>query len=80
MDNLKRLKNEKEFDKWEELPEGGRKYYFDIQGKHGGFARYVKITDIEEKTISFVQEIYDNAGKITSIHEKYPLDKGHQKR
>lgn len=55
MDNAKRLKNEKEFDKWEELPAGGRRYYFDVQGKNGGFARYIKITDIEEKTLSFVQ-------------------------
>jgi hypothetical protein len=79
MDKSKRVKNEKEFDNWEDLPEGGRKYHFEVLGKMGGFASYIKITDADEKTISFVQEIYDSEGKISSIHEKYPIDKGHQK-
>ena len=78
MNKSKKVKNEKEFDRWEELAEGGRKYWFDVKGKTGGLARYIKITDFEENTISFVQEIYDNKGILTSIHEKYPFDKGHQ--
>jgi len=32
-----------------------------------------------EETLSFYQEIYDNNGKLTEIHEKYPDDKGHKK-
>ncbi|MBI3501109.1 MAG: hypothetical protein HY063_04880 [Bacteroidetes bacterium] len=79
MDKKRRIKNEKEFDTWEELPGGGRKYWFDVKGKLGGFARYIKITDAEEQTVSFVQEIYDKNAKFVSIHEKYPLDKGHKK-
>lgn len=27
----------------------------------------------------FWQEIYDGGGRLAEIHEKYPLDKGHQK-
>jgi hypothetical protein len=79
MDSAKRSKNEKEFEKWDELPEGGRKYYFEVRRKMGGFARYIKITDANEITVSFVQEIYDDSGNMTSVHEKYPIDKGHQK-
>jgi hypothetical protein len=74
MNENKQAKNEKEFDNWEELPLGGRRYWFDVKGKMGGFARYIKITDVEENTISFVQEIYSNRGSLTSIHEKYPVD------
>jgi len=75
----KRLKNEKEFEKWEELPDGSRKYSFEIKGKMSGIARYIKHTDSRKITISFVQEIYDSAGNMISTHEKYPVDKGHQK-
>ena len=74
----KQKKNEIEFDHWQELPEGGRKYWFDVKGKHGGFARYTKVTDANEITVTFVQEIYDSQGNKTAIHEKYPIDKGHQ--
>jgi hypothetical protein len=36
MDKNRRAKNEKEFDSWDELPGGGRRYYFDVKGKTGG--------------------------------------------
>jgi len=29
--------------------------------------------------LSVVQEIYDSAGHLIEIHEKYPIDKGHRK-
>jgi hypothetical protein len=79
MNNKKRERNELEFGQWEELPTGERKYWFDIKGKRGGLARYIKTTDADENTLTFVQEIYDSKGKLISIHEKYPVDKGHQK-
>lgn len=79
MRGKRREQNEKEFDEWEELPEGVRKYWFEIKGKMGGYARYIKYTDAEENTTSFVQEIYDSKRKLVSIHEKYPIDKGHKK-
>ena len=79
MDLSKRIKNEAEFDEWEEMPDMGRKYWFDVKGKSGGFARYVKIVDSYESTVSFVQEIYDKSGSLIEIHEKYPIDKGHKK-
>jgi hypothetical protein len=78
MSQKKRSKNEKDFEFWEDLDDG-RKYWFDIQGRSGGFARYVKYVDQSEKTISFVQEIYDSEGTLIEIHEKYPEDKGHKK-
>ncbi len=79
MSAAKREQNENEFDYWEVLDGGGRKYWFDIKGKSGGFARYVKTVDEQEQTILFVQEIYNAQGKLTDIHEKYPVDKGHKK-
>jgi hypothetical protein len=75
----KRNQNESEFEFWEQLPDGSRKYWFDIKGKTGGFARYIKTVDANEVTISFVQEIYGSDNKLIEIHEKYPIDKGHKK-
>ncbi|MDX2003072.1 MAG: hypothetical protein SFW35_11605 [Chitinophagales bacterium] len=79
MNAAKRKQNENEFEHWEELPEGGRKYWFDTKGKTGGFARYIKTVNREELTISFVQEIYNASNELVEIHEKYPVDKGHIK-
>ncbi len=75
----KRLKNEKDFEHWEDLETGGRRYWFEIKGRSGGKARYVKTVDENEQTVSFVQEIYNAEGMLIEIHEKYPIDKGHQK-
>lgn len=79
MDINKRQENEKKFPNYEELPDGSRKYWFEIDGRIGWKARYIKIVDIKEKTISFCQEIYDENGRLVEIHEKYPQDKGHIK-
>lgn len=79
MDSNKRQLNEAEFEHWEDLEDGGRKYWFDVKGKVKGFARYTKLVNREEVTVSFVQEIYDQEGKLIQIHEKYPVDKGHIK-
>lgn len=74
-----RSQNEKKFASWEELPGGGRRYCLDVPGRLGWHARYLKAVDANEKTIKFWQEIYDENGKLTEIHEKYPVDKGHKK-
>ncbi|MBI4764330.1 MAG: hypothetical protein HY787_06975 [Deltaproteobacteria bacterium] len=74
-----RIDNERKFPNWEDLPNEGRKYWFDVEGRLGWRARYVKIVDSEEKTLLFYQEIYDENGKLVEMHEKFPLDKGHQK-
>lgn len=44
-----------------------------------GATGYVKEVDDDEKTTTFYQEIYDDAGNLVEIHEKYPVDSGHQK-
>ena len=75
-----RAQNEKKFGTWEELPNGGRRYWLDIAGRLGWRARYVKQVDAQENTVRFWQEIYDGQGKLVEVHEKYPVDKGHQKQ
>jgi hypothetical protein len=75
-----RTQNEKKFGAWEELPNGGRRYWLDIAGRLGWRARDVKQVDAQEDTVRFWQEIYDGQGKLVEIHEKYPVDKGHQKQ
>jgi hypothetical protein len=35
--------------------------------------------DAEENTRRFWQEIYDEKGRLVEIHEKFPVDKGHQR-
>ena len=74
-----REKNERKFPNWEILETGGRRYWLDIQGRHGWKARYVKEVDAKEETVQFYQEIYDETGKLVEVHHKYPLDHGHQK-
>jgi hypothetical protein len=75
-----RAQNEKKFGTWEELPNGGRRYWLDIAGRLGWRARYLKQVDAQENTVGFWQEIYDGQGRLVEIHEKYPVDKGHQKQ
>jgi len=79
LDLFKRIENEKKFSSWEELQDGSRKYWFVIEGRLGWSAKYLKIVDQDEKTISFWQEIYNESGNLVEIHEKYPIDKGHKK-
>lgn len=73
----KRRKNERKFGSWEELPDGGRRYFYEIRGRYGWTARYVKEVDALERTVRFYQEIYNDTGHLVQIHEKYPDDKGH---
>jgi hypothetical protein len=73
-----RPQNERKFGSWEELPNGGRRYWFEVAGRHGWKARYVKEVDAYETTVRFWQEIYDDQDQLVEIHEKYPVDKGHQ--
>ena len=74
-----RAQNEKKFGHWDELPAGGRCYWLDVSGRQGWRARYLKEVDAQESTLRFWQEIYDDQGKLVEVHEKYPVDKGHQK-
>lgn len=70
-------KRDRKFGAWDELPDGNRRYYCEVEGRHGWLARYVKEVDVSERTIKFYQEIYDDDGRLVEIHEKYPLNKGH---
>jgi hypothetical protein len=74
-----RAQNEKKFGQWEELAGGGRCYRLEVAGRLGWLARYLKEVDRNETTLRFWQEIYDDAGKLVETHEKFPVDKGHQK-
>ena len=78
MDARKRAQNERQFGSWDELSDGGRRYWFEVQGRSGWKARYVKEVDSAEATISFHQEVFDQEGKLREIHRKYPVDLGHQ--
>jgi hypothetical protein len=74
-----RSRNETKFGQWEQHPDGGRRYWLDVHGRLGWLARYCKEVDANEATLRFWQEIYDDQGRLVEIHEKYPVDKGHQK-
>jgi len=74
-----REQNEKKFGQWVATPGGGRRYWMDVPGRQGWRARYLKEVDANESTLRFWQEIYDGQGRLSEIHEKYPLDKGHRK-
>ena len=59
------------------MPDGKRRHFYEVQGRHSWLARYVKEVDVSERTIKFYQEIYDGDGQLVEIHEKYPVNKGH---
>jgi hypothetical protein len=74
-----RHQNEKKFGRWEDLPGGGRRYLLDVAGRSGWRARYWKEVDANETIVRFWQEIFDDTGRLVEMHEKFPVDKGHQK-
>lgn len=76
---IKRRQNERKFGNWESLPGGGRRYWYEVAGRAGRKARYVKEVDHEEETVRFWQEIYDEQGNLMEVHQKYPVDLGHQR-
>jgi len=78
LDARKRRQNERKFDHWEELPNGGRRYWYEVVGQQGWRARYIKEVDADEITTQFHQEIYDSTGRLVEIHKKYPENTGHQ--
>jgi len=78
VNNPKRQANERKFEQWSNLDAGGRRYWYDIPGRSGWMARYVKEVDENEVTTRFYQEIYDDGGQLVEIHEKFPRDKGHE--
>jgi hypothetical protein len=73
-----REQNERKFPHWVDLPDGGRRYWRDVRGYRSGYARYIKEVDAHEQTTKFYQEIYDTQETLREIHEKFPIDKGHQ--
>jgi hypothetical protein len=78
VDERKRRENERKFGNWEELPGGGRRYRYNVSGRLGWKAAYIKEVDVHEATQRFVQEIYNDKGELVEVHEKYPEDRGHQ--
>jgi len=74
-----RAHNEKKFEHWTELPNGGRRYWYDVSGRYGWKARYLKEVDAAERTLRVWQEILDDKGDIVEAHVKYPVDSGHHK-
>ncbi len=74
-----RQQNEKKFGQWESLPDGGRRYWYELKGRNGWKARYFKEVNAQEKTTRFWQEIYDATGQLVETHQKYPADTGHKK-
>ena len=74
-----RTQNERKFGRWDDLPGGGRRYWLEVSGSLGWRVRYCKEVDAHEATLRFWQEVYDGNGKLVEVHEKYPVDKGHQK-
>ena len=73
-----RRQNEKDFDHWEDLPDGGRRYWFDRKGAIWGVQRIIKVVDQTEKTLLLLQEIYNDDGELVERHQKFPVDTGHE--
>lgn len=63
-----RAQNEREFDQWVDLPDGGRRYWFDRVGGAWGYQRIVKVVDAGENTLLVMQEIYNDDGTLYERH------------
>jgi hypothetical protein len=50
------------------LPNGGRRYVREFAGRVGGRARYIKEVDASERTVRFLQEIYDVTDRLVAMH------------
>ena len=74
-----RKHNESKFRHWDDLPDGGRMYRYELVGRNSWTAKYFKEVDRHEFTLRFWQEVYDEQGALVEVHEKYPVDKGHRK-
>ncbi|HHT9133504.1 MAG TPA: hypothetical protein ACFYD2_01250 [Candidatus Avalokitesvara rifleensis] len=74
----KRRQNERKFGTWEELSYGGRRYWYDVAGRFGCSARYIKEVDSNETILRFYQEVYNEKGELVEVHQKYPTDVGHK--
>ena len=77
-DERKRQINERKYGAWEELPGGGRRYWYEVESRRGWRARYVKEVDSNETVVRFWQEIYNENGILVERHDKYPVDRGHE--
>jgi hypothetical protein len=53
--------------------------WYEVSGRYGWRARYLKEVDAGEQTLRVWQEIIDDKGEIVEVHVKYPVDNGHQK-
>lgn len=60
-------------------PRGGRRYLYEVSGRRGWKALYIKEVNAQEETVSFYQEIYNTQGKLVEVHRKFPVDTGHQR-
>jgi hypothetical protein len=78
-DSRKRRENERKFGNWDGLSTEGRRYWYQVEGRTRWTARYIKEVDATESTIRFVQEVYDERGMLREVHQKYPVDLGHQR-
>jgi hypothetical protein len=54
-------------------------YWRKVNGQQGWYALYYKETDSNENTLRFWQEVFNEKNELEEIHQKYPVDKGHQK-
>jgi hypothetical protein len=67
-----RKQNEKKFINWEDLPDGGRQYWYEVSGRRDWKARYVKEVDKNEKPVRYYQKIYDASNKLIESHVRFP--------
>lgn len=74
----KRRQNERKFGEWAELPNGGRRYWYEVVSRSGWKARYLKEVNSNETALRFYQEIYNEKGKLVEVHQKFPEDTGHK--
>ena len=73
-----RKDNERRFKNWDDLPDGGRRYWYDRKGITSGYQRIIKVVDAHETTLQLLQEIYDDENHLIERHQKFPVDTGHE--
>jgi len=79
-----RSRNERDWQHWQDLPDGRRRYWSRRAGRHWGWQILFKEVTYSgetqlENTVRLWQEIYGDDGALVEVHQKYPADTGHQK-
>ncbi len=71
-----RTQNEREFQFWEDLSDGRRRYWSERPGLAWGRLRITKTVDAQETVLQIIHELYDSKNRLVHWRQTFPFDSG----